>query len=183
MLVKGAISYFTRKGEFADCVIGCWYFVTITFFASSTCTRAEYVISARISRKWKHCLPYTRWILFMLICNAQNKEFSIMNKRLHQTVACTICIFLNDALVCLVITLKLINSKLVHYLLNSITTPCMVCCCSKRCPPPPRLSPCHAAREGLVRGRVGGPAPPHRPRLFLSSGLGCVSSRAPSRAS
>ena len=95
-------------------------------FACLTCTRAECVISAKTSRKWKHCLPYTRWILSILFYNAHNKYLPIMNTRLHQTVACTICIFWNDALVCLVISLKFINTEFVHSLLNSITTPCMV---------------------------------------------------------
>ena len=36
-----------------------------------------------------------------------------MNKRLHPTGTCTICIFWNDALVCLVISLKFINTKFV----------------------------------------------------------------------
>ena len=60
------------------------------------------------------------------------KILSIVNKRLHQTGACTIGIFWNEALVCLVISLKFINTKFVDSLLNSITTPCMVCCCSQR---------------------------------------------------
>ena len=120
------IRYRTRKGESAGCVIGCGYFVAITLFACSTCTRAEYVISARTSRKWKHCLPYIRQILLILFYNVQNRDLSIMNKRLHQTVACPMCIFWNDALMCLVISLKFINTKFVHSLLNSITTPCMV---------------------------------------------------------
>ena len=52
--------YRTRKGHFAGYMICCGYFVAITLFACSTCTRAKYVISARTSRKRKHCLPYTR---------------------------------------------------------------------------------------------------------------------------
>ena len=152
---------------------------------------AVYVISARTSRKWKHCLPYTRYILFTLFYNAQNKDLSIMNKRLHQTVAFMICIFLNVVLVCLVISLKFINNKFVHSLLNSTTTPCMVLLLLPQVPagettPPyqllPGCAPCHAAREGLVRGRVDSPVP-HHPRLFLSFRLGCISSRARSHAS
>ena len=69
---------------------------------------------------------------FILFFNAPNKDVSIMNKRVHQTAACTIRIFWNDAFVCLVINLKFINTNFFHSLLNSITTPCMVCCCSKR---------------------------------------------------
>ena len=57
---RWGIRYGTQKGEFAGCVIGCGYFVAITLFACSTCTSTECVISARTSRKWEHCLPYTR---------------------------------------------------------------------------------------------------------------------------
>ena len=118
--------YRTQWGEFAGCMRGCGYFVAITLFTCSTCTRAKYVKSGKTSSKSKHCLPYIRKILFILFYDAQNKDLSIMNERLHQNVACTICIFFNDALVCLVISLKFINTKFVHSLLNSITTPCMV---------------------------------------------------------
>ena len=41
------------------------------------------------------------------------------------------------------------------------------------------LSTCHAAWDGIGRGRGGRPAP-KRPRLFLSPSLGDISSKAPS---
>ena len=40
-----------------------------------------------------------------------------------------------------------------------------------------RLSECHAAREGIVRGRGGSPAP-NRPKPFLSPSQGDISSNA-----
>ena len=124
----------TRKGEFAGCLVGCGYFVRLHF---------SRVRPAPARNTWYQRGPFENENIASHIYDKHylnhsimlKIDLSIMNKRLHQTVACTIWIFLNDALVFLVISLKSINTNFVHSLLNSITTPCMVLLLLQEAPP------------------------------------------------